>query len=205
MRYYDSHNPNTGHQRTIERAKPETVESFLSVEVADRLKAKAAQSVSRPNLDDLIVEIPDVVRWLRAAMVSTTRSDEGGGGGKAQGSKPPFTVACMYAADREVAALAYWCEDYGIVPTTSDGLFVRYGSVVGVCGDNLDGVEELCYRLIFAIRSATTERLNHMATDPVHGLWAVRSQNYANWPELAGYMVTEIKDEPETVQEDALF
>lgn len=186
------------------RKPAETVEDFIDPMIAARLKYIAKQKIERPNLADLIVEIPDVVRWLRSAMTAIGKSDDSGGSSGAAGSKPPFRIAAMHAADREVAALAHWCEDYGIVPSSSAGLAVRYGAVVGVCGDDFGGVEEMCLRLSAAVQGESEARLLHMATEPRFGLWSVRQQHYVTWPDLAGFMATEDgPDEP--VMEDALF
>lgn len=204
MRFYDNHNPSTGVVARIARLPAESIEDFIDPMTVARLKYIAKQKIERPNVADLIVEIPDVVRWLRSAMTAIGKSDDSGGSSGAAGSRPPFRIAAMNAADREVAALAHWCEDYGIVPASSDGLAVRYGAVVGVCGDDLGGVEEMCLRLSNVVQGESEDRLLHMASEPRFGLWSVRQQHYVTWPDLAGFMATEDRpDEP--VVEDALF
>ncbi len=201
MKKYDWHNPNQA-VATKTRTAPETVEQSLAPEVAAKLVEKAKQAVERPNVAELIAEVPDVVRWLRSQMVSTPKpSEDGGSTGGAPGSKPPFRMAFMAAADREVAALAWWCDLVGIKPSYHQGFWVENGQIKGVSGDDLKGVEELAGRLAMKVGSSSLDQVS-LASDETYGFWTIRSQHYANWPELAGYLATEFPEEPEPLIDD---
>lgn len=169
----------------------------MNPEVEAALRRKI-HTVTMPPVADLVVEVPEVVLWLRAQMTARPRID---GGGKPSGkpqSKPPFRIAYMAAADREVAALAFWCSQVGV--HSSYPLWRKPdGTVAGVVGDDLRAVNNLVTRMLRVLEDKGTP--DGMLDDPRYGLWTVRSAHYREWPELAGIFAAETSQPQEDVQE----
>ncbi|QGH75816.1 hypothetical protein L3Y25_gp087 [Gordonia phage Syleon] len=178
-------------------------EVHMDEDVAEKLRRAATREKLRPDAADLADQIPDVVGWLRARMTMRSQSvdDEAGSSSSKPGSKPPFRLAYMSAADREVAALAYWCAHYGIYPSAP--MWRVDGQVAGVFPDHMGCINEMATALTAAIRSGPLAE--GIYTDPEFGLWAVRSSHYAVWPELATIFEPELvaKALPET--QESLF
>lgn len=157
---------------------------LMPAEVAEQLAAKSLVESRCPPAHTLASQIPDAVYWLRAQMTARPLPDDndGGGGSSKPKSKPPFRMAFMNAADREIAALAHWCSGFGL-PIPS-GLYRVNGTVRGVfTEDHLDAVWEMASTLAGVLRWASFE--DELLTDDTFGLWTVRSQHYGLWPQLA--------------------
>lgn len=186
-------------------------QTLLPDDVRERLERVARVEAQCPSAVELVSQVPDVVRWLRAHMVGRPTLGEGGRpAGKAQ-SKPPFRIAYMSAADREVAALGYWCDRVGV--HTSHHLW-RWpdGRVRGVVGDDLSGVFDLVDQFTQVLLHGFVGGTDRVArpvvpegvlSDPVHGLWTVRSQHFNVWPELAAFLQT--AEQENVVEEEVLF
>lgn len=192
------------HQTWTERSRRNAPKPFrreqtlLPDEVRERLERAAKVEAQCPDAVELVNQIPDVVRWLRAHMVGRPMLGDGGRpAGKAQ-SRPPFRIAYMSAADREVAALGYWCDRVGV--HTSHHLW-RWpdGRVRGVVGDDLSGVFDLVDQFTQVLLHGFVEDTDRVArpvvpkdvlSDPLWGLWTVRSQHFNVWPELAAFLHT---------------
>lgn len=156
---------------------------------AAQLLAATHINIKQPDPVELVEQTPDAVYWLRAQMTARPTLDDGDArpSGK-PGSKPPFRVAFMSAADREVAALAHWAEQYGVqvsTPLWRDGV----GAARGVFPDYLDAVWELSEKLSAAIRHSFI--VDGLLDHPQYGIWLVRRQHYANWPALAAIFTHE--------------
>lgn len=177
MKHYTNHHPNTG--QPAPRAQSPQIESFIDPDTWERLAVAASETVDEYDLPTLIADTPEVIAWLRDRMV--LRPDTNENGGK---SAAPFRLSMMAAADREAVTLAYWCEAFGIVPSTSGGLWVESGRIAGVCGDDLSAITELADRLALLMTRVPAERVG---SDPVFGVWTVRRQHFVQWPELAGH------------------
>ena len=182
MRTYDNNSPNLPPRRT----RPATWEPSPpppEPEVNEKLRQIATQAVTPHNIATLVADTPDVVRWLRDRMKSGPEKGENG-----QQSAPPMKLSYMQAADREVEALCYWALSFNLI-TRTEGLWVQGNVVRGVCGDDL--------RIVDAISSQLSEKLriiryDAVANDSRYGVWTVRRQHYANWPELAAFMATDV-------------
>lgn len=186
---------------------------LLPDDVRERLERVARVEAQCPDVGELVAQVPDVVGWLRDRMVGRPQLGEGGRpSGKAQ-SKPPFRIAFMAAADREVAALGYWCDQMNI--HTSCHMW-RWpdGRVRGVVGDDLSGVFDLVNQFTQVLTSGFVEGTDRVArpmvpdnvlSDPKFGLWTVRSQHYRLWPELAAFLQTAETEVPVEVEEGVLF
>ncbi|AYR03228.1 hypothetical protein SEA_OCTOBIEN14_84 [Gordonia phage Octobien14] len=186
----------------MQQATALPTEVHMDEDVAEKLRRVATREKLRPDAAELADQIPDVVGWLRARMTMRGQaSDDEVTSHAKPGSKPPFRLAYMSAADREVAALAYWCAHYGIYP--SSPMWRVDGQVAGVFPDHLDCVSEMAKSLSEAIRGRPLAE--GIYTDPEFGLWAVRSSHYAVWPELATIFEPELvaKALPET--QESLF
>lgn len=187
-----------------------------------QLERRAHVEAITPTADTLIGQIPDVVEWMRALMRRqgvefhappiggapenrVTRGSLDGGvavrvrRGSSK-STPPMNVSAMAAADREVTALAFWASLYDI-DTHYRMNRNNARDVIGLVDDCLDGVWDLATRLQMALR--TRDVAEGMLHDSRLGLWTVRSQHYALWPELAA--IFETVEVPETVEDEGLF
>ena len=208
MRYYDNHAPNS-FTRAVRKQPPVALGDHPSARLLNIAKGKAESY----NLASLILDTPDVVRWLRGRMRSGLDANDGGGK-----SRAPYKMSFMAAADREAEALAYWCEQLCAPIGSSDGLYVRNGMCYGVVGnESIAAVENLSNRLCMSLtllhRLLDTTSIPDavsliVATDPRYGVWTVRRQNYAQWPELAAHFIG--APEPEmhgnpSMAEDSLF
>ena len=162
----------------------------MNESVSAQLLAQAKIDVKRPSAVELVDQVPDAVHWFRAQMTARPTLEDGDSrpSGK-PGSKPPFRIAFMSAADREVAAMAYWAEQYGItvdLPLWRD----QDGTVLGVFPDYIDDV----VWDLSATLCATIERsfvVDGFFDHPKYGMWMIRSQHYGLWPRLAAIFTHE--------------
>lgn len=196
------------HRFWTEKTRIDTPEPFrrehvlLPDDVRERLERVARVEAQCPDVGELVAQVPDVVGWLRDRMVGRPQLGEGGRpSGKAQ-SKPPFRIAFMAAADREVAALAHWCSAVG-VETTCHMWRWPDGRVRGVAPNDLSGVFDLVDK--FTRYLASDGVPEGVLSDPKFGLWTVRSQHYRLWPELAAFLQTAETEVAAEVEEEVLF
>lgn len=186
--------------------KPVHVEVELPEDVTVKLALLAAKNERRPEADELVRQIPDVVDWFREQMV--TGSHPGGEedikSSAGPSSRPPFRVAAMAAADREVAALAYWCQVVGL-PLT-EPLYLVHNVPMGVSGTDPTGpvgwmADDLAKHI------AKHGAPDGIYTDPQYGLWAIRSSHYGIWPELGAMFTVEpdVPDTEEVEEQESLF
>ena len=193
MRAYDNNSPNLPPRRT----RPTTWEPSPpppEPEINEKLRQIVLQAVTPHDVATLVADTPDVVRWLRDRMKSGPEKGENG-----QQSAPPMKLSYMQAADREVEVLCYWAQSFGLLHR-SDGLWVRDNVVRGVCGDDIRLVDEIALKLASKL---THIRYAAVAEDSRYGVWTVRKQHYANWPELAAFMATD--GETSMCEPDVLF
>lgn len=173
----------------------------LDQHVAAQLAKKAQNKAAAPNVADLIDGTPDAVRWLRGQMTARNKPEEGGrSAGKPQ-SKPPFRIACMEAADREVTVLFKWAREYGITDPRFPVKWGKRGKVIGVTGGDLRAVDWCARELIAAL--AERGVVDGMADD----VWRTRLNHYQVWPDLAAFFESEdeIDQTPIEVEEEGLF
>lgn len=182
MKHYSSHNPNDAY-----------VPPVLPVDVGVRglLRARAESSPPPPPARTLVAQTPEVVGWLREAMTGRSTVDGDSRVGGKPGSRPPFRVAYMSAADKEVEVLGYWCAMFGF--RVSSRAWRVNGVVRGVASDDVSVVDELVGLLLPVLGVVPDGFLN----DPRFGVWATRKSHYSIWPELAGLFAPDRFDEPE--------
>ena len=191
MKYYDNSSPNVA-AKTV-RCDPMPV---LDSPAIDSLRAQLAREGQRkyvPTAVELVEQLPEVVAWLRAQMTAKPKPTESGGPKGGSKSRPPFRVAFMDAADREVAALLHWAEAYG-VSLAPVRVYRVNGQAIGVMpGEgSTDGLATIAERLIGTGRLSEDDSV---LTDSRYGLWSVRSNHYSIWPELAGMFLADRLDD----------
>lgn len=164
----------------------------------NHLLQAARIAVKRPDAAQVIADVPEVVAWLRSQMTATGKGlDDAPTSGGKPGSKPPFRIAFMNAADREVATLAYWADEFGIrVPR---GLWRVRGATAGVFASNVQAVDRLASEVAAAVRAFGDP--DGIYDHPRWGVWVVRSQHFANWPALASVFASETVESVEDSNE----
>lgn len=157
-------------------------------EIREKLQAKTMKPKPPPNVRTLVEQTPDVVAFLRSQMTARPKMVEGVRSGK-QESRPPFRIAAMSAADREVAVLAKWFQYFGgriIWPMLWDQ---NTGKVAGLVNSDLTPVVAMS---VWFGKAADGYTPVGMLDD----LWSTRCTHYSAFPDLAAMF---IEDEPAEV------
>ncbi|AXQ64446.1 hypothetical protein L3Y19_gp077 [Gordonia phage Neville] len=186
--------------------RPTVDEVELPEDVTEKLQRLAAQNSRRPDAVQLIQQIPYVVAWFRESMVSGSHpgGEEDIKSSAGPSSRPPFRVAFMSAADREVAALVHWCHECGV--SARGPVYMVAGSIRGVSPrDPSSPIRQMAEELSDAVsRWGEPEGIY---TDPEFGLWSIRSAHYGIWPELGSLFAGEpdVPDPDDDVEPEGLF
>lgn len=153
-------------------------------------RAKLEAKLERPEhplAEDILATSVDTVTWLRDTMWSSdySMSDDPLTGSSFE-SKPPMQLTAISQADKEAAALGYWCDRFGIV-VTSPVWRNQAGVIKGVYPSHpVRPVEEMVARLLSWLRHNTPD--SDWVADEWWGLWTVRQQSMRMFPALGVYL-----------------
>lgn len=143
-------------------------------------RISARPKIAPQTLHTILADTVGVVSWLRGRMVERDIFEEPTARGK-QESKPPYRIAYMSAADREVEALTYWFDE--LCGYTPPGLYRVLGVPRGVRNDDLAPVDRMATGLILWLRHNTAP--SDMWSHSRWGLWTVRNDHFNTFPGLA--------------------
>ncbi len=133
-------------------------------------------------LRTVIKDTPEVVHYLRTKIADKPMIEGGEpSSNKKPSSKPPMNLNLMSAADDAFAALAYWCEWFGIrVP----GRTYRVGGrVAGLVDGHEWVVQRFADELLAQLDRSSVEPDGIYDMEPV-GLWWTRQRTFRAFPEL---------------------
>lgn len=156
----------------------------------------------KPPLPAMLHDTVDSVEWLRSQMTATIKPGEDEdqvSTGHAFGSKPPFRVAYMDAADREAAVLGRWMDSQAL--TIAYPVYRVQGVVTGLLGGDTRVVRYMADKLSAWLTCMDPYSVRALEDE----LWSVRSQHFANWPQLAAFLTPVPAGSVPPVEEPGLF